>query len=203
MAGLTPSNDRQSSDSTDQVRKNWFSWSAQGVALLIAFITAVGGAVPQYTKWIKEIQNGWSWGTANQAEEQNRLAERNLHCTAAPVTVKTLTNEAIGVTVCPDFGDIKLYIQPAGKDAIVRWISPDSFDPTSAIALAPSSAFAQTPAAPRPAQVPSAVLCQRRLSDTIILSRVRYPNGQCFDQQINSFTGRVVSQTPAQCSANC
>ena len=54
----------------------------------------------------------------------------------------------------------------------------------------------------RLAQAPD-VLCQRWVKKGTLLRRVRDPNGQCFDETIDTYKGIVISREPAPCDSDC
>ncbi len=47
------------------------------------------------------------------------------------------------------------------------------------------------------------ILCQRRLQPYILLRRLYYPNVGCFDEIINTRTGRILQRRRAPCNRNC
>jgi len=178
-------------------------WHAQ----IVIFLIALFGALPHYRDMIVAYMRGVPVGQLSQGEEQSRLWEKNSDCykQSNPVPVKTNRNDALSVTVCPKTGDILVDVKPSGEGTeIFSWIGLNSFEKTGASILSSSTAFAEEfPQAEQLAQVASTVLCQRQLSAEIILRRIQYSNGQCFDQQINSFTQQVVQQNPAPCDQHC
>lgn len=183
-----------------QILPNNLQWYAK----VVIFSIALFGALPNYRDKIVAYQRGVRVDQLSQGEEQRRLWEKNSNCykQSNPVPVKTNRNDALSVTVCPKTGDILVDVKPSEGAEIFTWIGLDSFEKTGSISS--STAFAEEfPQAEQLAQVASMVLCQRELSGAIILRRIRYSNGQCFDQQINSFTQQVVHQDSAPCDPRC
>ncbi len=177
-----------------------------GFAKASAFVAVFVTALPTYQQYLKSLTLHVPFQNVSQAENQEKLWAQNRDCfkQATPVQVKTNTNDQVSVTVCPSTGDLLLDVQlPGGRKPITRWIGLHEFETTwSAIAAATAWA-AESPAPFEIAQVPTAVLCQKPLGPGIILRRVQYANGQCADQQINTYTGAVTSVTPAACTPNC
>lgn len=46
------------------------------------------------------------------------------------------------------------------------------------------------------------VICQRMVDNTILKRRVQTPQG-CFDEFVNTYTGQLLSRTPAPCESSC
>jgi len=175
-------------------------------AKVSAFAVVFLSAVPTYQQWFKSLQFNVPFQNVSEAENQDKLWQENKDCykQATPIQVKTSTNDALSVTVCPATGDLLLDIQPPGNHPqITRWIGLHDVEATSSISsILPASAFAAD--APfEIAQIPAMVLCQRFLAPGIVLRRVRYATGQCVDQRINTYSGLVMSTVPAPCASNC
>ena len=176
---------------------------------VVAFIVAVIGAVPQYGDWIETWDRNLPWGQLNQAKQQHHLWEVNQGCfkDAKIVPVKTVTNDEVGVAVCPKTGDLLLNIQPAGaRDQIVWWIPTKSVEKQSFLQLLHANAFAQENfQRPQLAALATTIVCQRTLPNQLLLRRVKFSaNGRCFDQQINTYSGIVVSTVRARsCDSTC
>ncbi len=189
------------SEKSEQLAPFWTRF-AKVSAFAVVFLTAI----PTYQQYFKSLQFKVPFQSVSEAENQDKLWQENKDCykQATPVQVKTSTNDALSVTVCPGTGDLLLDVQPAGNQKqITRWIGLHDVEANAtAYADFPASAFAAE--APfEVAQIPVVVLCQRFLGPGLILRRVRYANGQCVDQQINTYSGLVVSTAPAACAPNC
>jgi hypothetical protein len=184
-----------------QFLPNNLQWYAQ----IVIFLIALFGALPHYRDMIVAYVRGVPVDQLSQGEEQSRLWEKNSDCykQSNPVPVKTNRNDALSVTVCPKTGDILVDVKPSEGAEIFKWIGLNSFEKTGASILSSSTAFAQPVPQGGQAQVPATVLCQRQLSGEIILRRVQYSDGQCFDQQINPFSQQVVQRNPAPCDQHC
>jgi len=171
-----------------------------------AFVAVFLSAVPTYQQWFKSFQFNVPFRNVSEAENQDELWQENKDCykQATPLQVKTSTNDALSVTVCPATGDILLDVQRAGgHQQITRWIGLQNIE-TTAVASGILSTTAFAAEAPiEIAQVPTVVLCQRFLGPGLLLRRVKFANGQCVDQQINTYSGLVVSTVPARCVPNC
>jgi len=178
-------------------------WS--GFAKASAFVVVFLSALPTYQQWFKSLQINVPFSKVAETENQNKMWQDNETCYkhATPIQVTTSSNDALSVTVCPGTGDLLLDIQPPGKQQqITRWIGLHDLEVTSSAGLFPAAALAAE--APfEIAQTPAAVLCQKWIGPGIVLRRVRYANGQCFDQQINTYSGLVMSVAPAPCLPSC
>ena len=177
-------------------------WS--GFAKASAFVAVFMTAIPTYQQWFKSIQLKVPFQKVSEAEDQDKLWQSNKDCYkhATPIQVKTDTNDAVSVTVCPASGDLLLDVQSAAtQKQITRWIGLHDFEQDWA-AISPATALAAEPPAPLEiAQLAVAVLCQRMIGPGMVLRRVRYANGQCVDQQINTYSGLIVRVAPAACTA--
>ncbi|MGH7924410.1 MAG: hypothetical protein ACREQH_07465 [Candidatus Binatus sp.] len=171
-----------------------------------AFVAVFLSAVPTYQQWLKSVELKVPFQKVSEAEDQDKLWQDNKDCykQSTPIQAKTSTNDALSVTVCPATGDILLDVQRAGgHQQITRWIGLQNLETTSvASGIFPASAFAEE-APIQIAQVPTVVLCQRFLGPGLILRRVKYANGKCVDQKINTYSGVVVSTAPASCNLKC
>ncbi len=182
---------------------------AQKLSAVIAFGVATAGAVPQYKNWVFALVNHLPFQESPFAKRQLELWSANSECykVAHPVQVTTAKNEAVSVTVCPS-GDLLVTVQPAGPGAqqVNRWIEMSSIRRSDVALVSPSDAYAEGFGDLIPVQVqgetPVAVLCQR-MDGNLVLRRVRYANGQCFDQWINPLTGVVDKYQSAPCNDSC
>jgi hypothetical protein len=103
--------------------------------------------------------------------------------------VKTVSNDQVSVTVCRDTGDILLDVQPSNPHLphIARWLGLRNFEQRWTLTEGPGSvAYAQETAPIELAQTVE-ILCQRMASPAIVLRKVRYSNGVCYEQQIIEF----------------
>jgi hypothetical protein len=177
-----------------------------GFAKVAAFVVVFFSAVPTYQQWFKSIQLHVPFHKVSEAEDQDRLWRNNKDCYkhATPIQVKTNANDALSVTVCPVTGDLLLDVEsPASQKQVTRWIGLHDFEANWS-AISPATAAAAEPPPPfEIAQLAAMVLCQRWLGPGIILRRVRYANGQCVDQQINTYSGLVMRAMPTACAPNC
>jgi hypothetical protein len=173
-----------------------------------AFAVAAASLVPHYRQVLEARSLNVPVGRVNQAQEQVEMWQENKDCfrNASPVPVKTISNDQVSVTVCPDTGDILLDVQPSNPHLphIARWVGLRNFEQRWTRAEGSGSvAYAQEPSPPIELAQAVEILCQRMASPVIIVRKVRYSNGVCYEQQINAASGLVMSSNPVPCSPGC
>jgi hypothetical protein len=173
-----------------------------------AFAVAAAGLVPHYRQVLDARSLNVSVGRVNQAQEQVELWQENKDCfrNSSPVPVKTVSNDQVSVTVCPNTGDILLDVQPSNPHLphIARWVGSRNFEQRWTLAeVSGSVAYAQEPSAPTELAQAVEILCQRMPSPAIVVRKVRYSNGVCYEQQINAASGLVISSNQAPCTPGC
>lgn len=191
-------------------------WTSSGklrVAVALAFVVAVVGAVPQYATWFKAFATGVPSTVLHAALEQERLWQKNFTCAtrldqnSEDYAAITGDNVHVVVWACPS-GDVLITTESPLETALPRsvWV-PLAGSPSEASRWTPlmREAFAagqDRPGGLRLARVVN-VLCQRWLPDGRILRRVRLDSGSCRDEVINTRTGQVVQSRPAPCDSQC
>jgi hypothetical protein len=177
---------------------------------VFAFSMAVASLVPHYRQVLEARRLNVPIGRVNQAEEQVELWKENKDCfrKSKPVPVKTLSNDQVSVTVCPNTGDILLDVQPSNLQLphITRWVGLRDFEQRWTLTLnevSDSVAYAQEPSPPIELTQAVEILCQRMVSPIIVARKVRYSNGVCYEQQINAASGLVISSDPVPCTPGC
>jgi hypothetical protein len=190
-------------------KKKWWQW-------LLAYptiITGAIGAVPQYTTWAKAYVLNVPWSAVSEAEEQKALWTKNFECSwkepaqTAKTTLTTSRNERVTVTLCPS-GDALVAIQPPGAEPRFRWIGFDRFDTGAQRAALmdglPGVSVREAAAAERPrmmlVQAEGVVICVTRDAKGLVVRRLQLPDGQCQEQVVNPYTGKVVEVRPSPCT---
>ncbi|HEY7652951.1 MAG TPA: hypothetical protein VIG07_09035 [Methylomirabilota bacterium] len=189
-------------------KKKWWQW-------LLAYptiITGAVGAVPQYTTWAKAVVLGVPWSAVSEAEEQKALWTKNFECSwkepvqTARTTLTTSRNERVTITLCPS-GDALVALQPPGAEPRFRWIGFDRFEtgaPRAAIMDSlPGGSVREAAAAEGPwmlVQAEGVVICVTRDAKGLVVRRLQLPNGQCQEQVVNPYTGKVVEVRPSACT---
>jgi len=178
----------------------WWQW----VLVYPTLVISIGGAIPQFLTWIKAYKLDVPSNAVHLAIDQGRLWEKNFSCPKdkVPGTVKTPRNDTLEVIVCPS-GDILVKVmQPDKPDPYYRWIAFDTFT-TRGSHLVPTGqkAYAEEISLRLDmlAQPGSMVICQGRDHKGFVIRVIRLPSGQCQEEVINPYTGRVVSVRSAPC----
>ena len=181
--------------------RRWWQWVLAYPALAIAIL----GAVPQYMNVLKGLSIGVSANEVHAAQQQNKLWQSNRECTPTLHKVATATGAQVSVGACPT-GDIQIAIDFPNGESIVRWIAFESIESASSRtwfgAMREAVAAESEMSAARLAQSGTQIICQRTLQRGRVLRRVRR-GSQCFDEIINTFTGRVEERRQAACDPSC
>lgn len=182
----------------------WWQWILMYPALLIAVL----GNVPTLINLWNADKLGVPVSDVQIAMEQNKLWNKNFECSR---TLPTHWSEAddkgikIGVTVCPS-KDVLVTINGSIQPSY-RWIGFSTFNQTQQITnlLIPAAIATEFSSPIHFAQnnEKQTVLCQKKLSSTRIIRRVKKQDGQCFDQTINTATGKVIKEVSVKCDSDC
>lgn len=191
----------------------WMSSGSLRVAMALALVVAVIGAVPQYATWFKAFTAGVPTAALHTALEQERLWEKNFTCATrldqSSEDYAAITGDNVHVVVwaCPS-GDVLVTTESPLETALPRsvWV-PFALPPGEASRWTPLilEAFAAGQRRPDRLRLDRIVnvLCQKWLRDGRILRRVRLDDGRCRDEVINTRTGQVVQSRPAPCDPRC
>jgi hypothetical protein len=152
------------------------------------------------------------------AQKQNEMWTKNADCIRkAPRSQLTLEEHiAIAVSACAS-RDILVDITYPDDKKVYRWIpfgTPEPADDSSsdallnrinlvaeALAMSPPSTFGSESAGTM--QSDGQIICQRWLDKRRLLRRVRESDNTCHDEIVDTYTGKVESQKPAECKADC
>lgn len=171
-----------------------------------ALLLAIIGAIPTLSELYNSHKLDVPFGFTRPAEQQHKIWEKNFNCIQQQEfkCIKTNYNVEVGTIVCPS-GDVLLKVTPPDSTGIMRWVSLDTFklNKLSALDFSFDEAFASDLHKKEILAQSYTVLCQRWLNRGLLLRRLRYADGRCFDEQINTFTGAVISRVPAPCDSNC
>jgi len=182
----------------------WWQW----VLMYPTLIIAVTGAIPTAHRLYQSWQIKVSLSEVDYAVSQNDFWRKNIDCLSGKTfeQVTTSSNVKISAVFCPS-GDILVRLKPPDPEAreIVKWIGFKDFMGKSSEAWLFGSAAIASQRSPKivVAQADRIVICQRWLADGLLLMRVRYSNGQCVDETINTYTGVVIDSVPAPCDPKC
>jgi hypothetical protein len=182
----------------------WWQWILMYPTLLVA----ISGSIPTLINVFYSIKLDVPVDEVQIAREQNKLWTKNFECArTSPIYWSEVDERGIkiGVTVCPSkdvLVAVNGKIQPS-----YRWIGFNTFDQTQQIAnlFMPAAIASELPSPIHLVQSNEKhiVLCQKKLSNTRILRRIKKQDGQCFDQTIDTATGKVIKEVSAQCNSDC
>jgi len=166
---------------------------------------SVLSSVPTYVELLDSSRLGVPFGQSSQAVRENRLWQENADCAAAPFDGQSNQhNVRVDAVVCPS-GHVLVRVKPPGASTAYKWVPLDSVvsrtSPAALFDVLISRAHAQ-PAAPR-ASGNFEVKCQRWLGSGRIQRRILdRASNKCFDEVVDTYTGKVVQSTPAS-SCSC
>jgi len=185
----------------------WWQWFFIYPALGISLLTAA-------PSWYDKFKAPPGSSSLADAEKQKQLWEKNRVCASLPFKgFLNPSNVAVDATIC-NSGDILVTaVTPENRQAY-RWFAIEDILPKAtdggvvpaahaadlAAQFSRSISTAQQPAV-KFAQFQVTVLCQR-MDGHLLRRRISTPQG-CFDEVIDTYTGNVVSKTPAPCVAQC
>ncbi len=176
---------------------SWWQWLLVYPTLGVALVSAI----PTWIDHYQASKKGVSTAVLDIANEQDRLWQANIDCTKT-LDFRSIKNQhsiEVGAHVCPS-GDVLVFIkQPNSEKGIYRWVGLKTFVKTASLLIHQSVAYAGLRETVL-AQGFASVINQRWLQPGMLKQRIRYPNGACADQVINTYTGGVVSQTPVGCN---
>ncbi|HVO67024.1 MAG TPA: hypothetical protein VMT12_11120 [Syntrophales bacterium] len=183
------------------------------LALLFpGLLTAIIGAVPAYVTLIRSIQLNVPIVKTFSAEEQNRLFLKNFECmrTRTATTITNKYNVDIQSLVCESGDVLVISKRPEWDQPQRRWVELDTVAPstnlkqveTKLLTLFSEVYATETDRILLAQASPESVICQRWISTGRLLQRIKKSTG-CFDQIIDTYTGRVTSYKPAPCSPDC
>ncbi len=190
------------SASSEPKPKKWWQW----LLMYPSMLAVLTGAIPTFYQLYYSQIHDIPFSSVYNARQQVELWKKNCECLSDKsfAEITTEMNMKVGTIICPT-GDILIRIVVPGSIDNYQWINLEtlkqmhsSSNPLSNEAIAVdwrNNVISE--------QQNPTVLCRRRLSEGRILIRVRYPNGGCFDEIINIYTGAVISRAPAPCNSNC
>ena len=178
--------------------RTWWQWILVYPTLAITLVSAI----PTFLQLYRSLTMDVPYSKVASAINQDTLWKRNSQCLAARQIEGFTTSQGSNISLLECANGDLLVVLPKG----LHWIAAEEIQVKKAQA---SIMFREAFASDRGmdhqlvAQGSRTVICQRWLRDGLLLLRVRYSNGQCFDEVINTYTGAVVSSTIAPCDPNC
>lgn len=183
----------------------WWQWFLVFPVVLVTLITAI----PEWIERVQAFQSDVRLEVFREKDRSQKLWERNYRCSAAdPEWHANKDNVKVDATIC-ESGDIMAVYVTTDNERHYGWIDHkyeiSKVETTLASelisSLLASAHAAETSESMMLAQ--GAVLCQRWLPDGRGLKRRISTRNGCFDEFIDTYTGRVMRTVPAPCNGNC
>jgi hypothetical protein len=170
-----------------------------------ALAVAVIGAAPQYIQVFKAFERDLPVREVAAAEREHMLWVKNLECVGNMLLPDTALpdNTRVGARVCPS-GDVLVKVKRVTGAESYRWLPLEDAKPQATVAALIGISTAEADELPATAVPLMEQTCQhwQNQAQGILVRRIR-ENNQCFEETLNTFTGRVVSKTPVACDAPC
>ena len=141
-------------------------------------------------------------GGTNKYLETSEAYERNLACLSGSeithVRPQTKTSYSIDLVPCPS-GDILITLTSLINQNLQKsdWIITRDLFPH--ITLRSMATVAQSTGAPPPRDGAVQIVDIKK-QGSVLTKRVRLANNTCVDETVDTFTGRLMSRSPAPCS---
>lgn len=173
-------------------------------------IAAIGGISSSIVPAILQLFLAYTHGIDIQevpyAKRNSELFARNFACTDSEqydyVTHRDSTT--ISTKLCPS-GDVLVKFEAPNAQPTYQFVALGTTEQQSWLDLLMPAAHAASPEvdAMQVKQSAPTVICQKIIADGRLLRRLRYSDGRCEDEVINTYSGEVISTTSATCDANC
>ncbi|MDX6749387.1 hypothetical protein SH611_06175 [Geminicoccaceae bacterium 1502E] len=176
-------------------RKGWRSKIS--AAVVFAFVI---GDLPTLYQLVESQRRGISFWQVGESDRQLRTWRANIDCYGHATVLDGAP--AVAVIVCPS-GDVLVNFR-SGEEPVPYWVPrPGETLPQTDLAETAGSALAAQARAPVRTAQGFEVICQRFIDRQRVLRRIRFPDGRCFDQVVDAYSGRILSQGPAPCDPSC
>lgn len=198
--------EKTSEESSGGGPKRWWQWFFIYPALGASLLTAA-------PSWYDKFKAPPGSKSLAESEKQKLLWEKNRVCASLPFKgFLNPSNVAVDATIC-DSGDVLIAAVTPQNVQAYRWLALEDILPKpgdgGVIPAAHAADFAAQlsrsinarQSTVKLAQFQVTVLCQR-MDGNLLKRRISTPQG-CFDEVIDTYTGKVVSKAPAPCVAQC
>ncbi len=180
----------------------WWQWLLMYPTLVIALL----GHIPNGIKLYHSYKTGVSFSKIDASSEQNNLWKKNLDCLTGLNfhEVTTASNATVSVGICKS-GDVLVCGKSADPtvEGEKLWISFSQIKKKHTSLIIKDAWAASIRESFLVAEGGATVICRKWIGDGLLLMRLKYPNGQCVDQTINTFTGVIISTAEAPCDSQC
>ena len=179
--------------------KKWWQWFL--IYPLVA--TSIIGAIPTYVETLRAKSLNVAFGESKNAKEQDDVWRTNLACASAPLDpFVNAHNVKVDATICKSGDVLVKFFSPDGKTSY-KWVAVNNVIKEDVNAGLISAAYASSTQQPILLALNGNVICQRYLEPGRVLRRTSVNGRGCFDEIVNTYTGRVESTSPAPCSPEC
>jgi hypothetical protein len=178
----------------------WWQWVLMYPTLAIA----VAGSVPTLHRLYLAFKLNVPISEVDIAARRSENFRDSNDCLPTLHPVPGGEDADIWVGICPR-KVLAILIQPYDSKApIWRMIFYAALpnDPITSL-LVKEAAAEEAFASFQIAQAGPTIICRKQLDKGRLLIRISYPNGQCVDQTVNTYTGVVIRTVPAPCDRRC
>lgn len=188
----------------------WWQWLLVYPALGLAIITAV----PEWSKAVWSTWNATEGRPAEEALRQNELWRRNMRCLMAPFEwYVTPHNVKVDTTTCRS-GDVLIRAETPDRNTVMYWAAIDDVLATvpgqkSGLIRSANADILRFPDERRARTAPAGltqyaqtVVCQHFVDNRVIVRHIHAANG-CFDEYVDTYTGRVINVRQVPCRPPC
>lgn len=206
-----PGTSRRKPRQTGGGRLGWWTrvvdWVTDHPKQASALAGLVVAALPAPVQLAGALLLGVPYADFLPALRENKLWKENLACASAPFDgLATAQNMQVDAVVCQS-GNVLVRVKSPNGNTAYRWVPLDSvIDQTAGTFSLISTAQAAGVPASGAALVPLLVaggstfevICQQWLGNGLVKRRLQdRSTGQCIDEVVNTYTGKVVSTSPA------
>lgn len=141
-------------------------------------------------------QNDIAYEHVNEARSQNRLWEKNFDCIREDKEVYVATTDSsdiVKVAACEGTGDVIVEVNFQDGRKIAKWVA---FDKVCNICEGSLWDMATVHAESQTYRV--VVICQKWLDHVRLFRRVSV-HGVCYDEVVNTLTGKIEKRTEVEC----
>lgn len=176
----------------------WWKW----VLLYPTLAISVFSSIPTYVELVGSTWLKVPFGQYKSAMKENDLWKDNIDCAAAPFDgLKNNSNVSVDAVVCQS-GHVLVRVKPPEKKTTYKWVPLDSEALEKKAGFFLSNAYAERQAdVIVVAQTNFVVVCQQWLGNGLVRRRILDKSiNRCFDEVVNTYTGKVISVNPSSCS---
>jgi len=197
-----------SNPSSSLPRRQGLLSSQTMLPIIVAAITGISGSIiPTILDFVVAFKQDVDVQDVPFAKRNNELFAKNfVTCTSSEQYdyVTRHDNAVISTKLCPS-GDVLVKYEAPNAQPTYQFVALGTTEQQSWLDFlvpAAHAAVAEIDAMQVKQSAPT-VICQKVIADGRLLRRLRYSDGRCEDEVINTYSGEVVSTESATCDANC